>query len=73
MEQIAYRTVGTHRRIKAASSVRYQREDDARRVAVVDELAAEAHALGVSVGDRRRPIPTTTNATATIAAAMPAM
>lgn len=40
--QIAYRTVGTHRRIKAASLVRYLREDDARRVAVADELAAEA-------------------------------
>lgn len=46
--QIAYRTVGTHRRIKAASLVRYVREDDARRVAVADELAAEAHALGLS-------------------------
>lgn len=45
--QIAYRTVGTHRRIKAASLVRYLREDDARRVAVADELAAEAHALGL--------------------------
>ena len=46
--QIAYRTVGTHRRVKAASLVRYLREDDARRVAVADELAAEARALGLS-------------------------
>ncbi len=46
--QIAYRTVGTHRRVKAASLVRYLREDDARRVVVADELAAEAHALGLS-------------------------
>ena len=45
---IAYRTVGTHRRVKAASLVRYLREDDARRVVVADELAAEAHALGLS-------------------------
>lgn len=46
--QIAYRTVGTHRRVKAASLVRYLQEDDAHRVAVADELAAEAHALGLS-------------------------
>ena len=46
--QIAYRTVGTHRQIKAASLVRYLREDDSRRLAVADELAAEAHALGLS-------------------------
>ena len=46
--QIAYRTVGTHRRVKAASLVRYLREDVARRVVVADELAAEAHALGLS-------------------------
>ena len=46
--QIAYRTVGTHRRVKAASLVRYLREDDARRVVVADELAAEAYALGLS-------------------------
>ena len=46
--QIAYRTVGTHRRVKAASLVRSLREDDARRVVVADELAAEAHALGLS-------------------------
>lgn len=46
--QIAYRTVGTHRRVKAASLVRYLREDDARRGVVADELAAEAHALGLS-------------------------
>ncbi|MDO5628575.1 MAG: helix-turn-helix domain-containing protein [Mobilicoccus sp.] len=46
--QIAYRTVGTHRRVQAASLVRYLREDDARRTAVADELAAEAHALGLS-------------------------
>lgn len=46
--QIAYRTVGTHRRVKAASLVRYLREDDARRAAAADELAAEARALGLS-------------------------
>lgn len=46
--EISYRTVGTHRRVKAASLVRYLREDDARRTAAADELAAEAHALGLS-------------------------
>ncbi|MGP5709715.1 helix-turn-helix domain-containing protein [Brachybacterium alimentarium] len=46
--QIAYRTVGTHRRVKAASLIGYMREDDARRAAAADELAAEAHALGLS-------------------------
>ncbi len=46
--QIAYRTVGTHRRVQAASLVRYMREDDARRTVAADELAADAHALGLS-------------------------
>ena len=46
--QISYRTVGTHRRVKAASLVHYLREDDAHRTAAADELAAEAHTLGLS-------------------------
>ncbi|MDO5619343.1 helix-turn-helix domain-containing protein [Kocuria sp.] len=46
--QISYRSVGTHRRVKAASLVRYLREDDTRRTAAADELAAEAQALGMS-------------------------
>ncbi|MGO1402673.1 MAG: helix-turn-helix domain-containing protein [Flaviflexus sp.] len=45
---IAYRTVGTHCRITASSLVRYLQEDDARRSAVANELAAEAHTLGLS-------------------------
>lgn len=53
--QISYRMVGTHRRVKAASPVRYLREDDARCMAVADELAAKATRLGcpdaTSVGD----------------------
>jgi excisionase family DNA binding protein len=44
--QIEYRTVGTHRRVKAASLIRYLREDDARRHAAADALAAETHELG---------------------------
>lgn len=46
--KIDYRTVGKHRRVKAASLIGYMRRDDARRMAVADELAAEAHALGLS-------------------------
>lgn len=42
---IDYRTVGTHRRVRAASLRRYLEEDDARRAAAADALAAEAHAL----------------------------
>ncbi|MDR3068968.1 MAG: helix-turn-helix domain-containing protein [Cellulomonas sp.] len=44
--QIEYRTVGTHRRVKAASLIRYLREDDARRQAAADALAAETRELG---------------------------
>ena len=36
--EIEYRLVGTHRRIKAASLVDYQRQDDVRRRAAADEL-----------------------------------
>lgn len=44
--QIEYRTVGTHRRVKAASLIRYLREDDARRTAAANALAAETRELG---------------------------
>lgn len=44
--QIEYRRVGTHRRVKAASLIRYMREDDARREAAADALTAEASELG---------------------------
>lgn len=44
--QIEYRTVGTHRRVKAASLIRYLREDDARRQTAADALAAETRELG---------------------------
>lgn len=46
--QIEYRTVGSHRRVKAASLIRYMREDDHRRQAAADTLAAEAHTLGMA-------------------------
>lgn len=44
--QIEYRKVGTHRRVKAASLIRYLREDDASRQAAADALAAETRELG---------------------------
>ncbi len=45
--KIAYRLVGTHRRIKMADLLRYKEADDAERKAVFDELAAEAQKLGL--------------------------
>ncbi|MCL6423036.1 helix-turn-helix domain-containing protein [Brachybacterium sp. JHP9] len=44
--QIDYRMVGTHRRVKTASLVRYMEEGDARRTAAADALAAETRGLG---------------------------
>ena len=46
--KIAYRKVGTHRRVKTSSLVAYMRADDAERLAAVDELSAETHDLGLT-------------------------
>lgn len=46
--EIGYRTVGTHRRVDAASLIRFRSADDARRLAVADELSAEAFELGLT-------------------------
>lgn len=46
--QIRYRSVGTHRRIAAASLIQYMRDDDARRAKAADALALEAHSLGMA-------------------------
>lgn len=45
---IPYRMVGTHRRIRAADLLDYQRKDEPQRQAALDELTAEAqkHGLG---------------------------
>ncbi|MET8812635.1 helix-turn-helix domain-containing protein [Streptomyces sp. NPDC004549] len=45
--EIEYRKVGTHRRIKAASLMAYQREDDRRRRTAADELTALNQDMGL--------------------------
>ncbi|MEU6735647.1 helix-turn-helix domain-containing protein [Streptomyces physcomitrii] len=44
--EIEYRTVGTHRRITAASLIEYQRRDDRRRRRVADELTQLGQEMG---------------------------
>ncbi|MDO5093309.1 MAG: helix-turn-helix domain-containing protein [Propionibacteriaceae bacterium] len=46
--KIDYRIVGTHRRVRAASLIRYLREDDACRQAAADALSTETRELGFS-------------------------
>lgn len=46
-DEIEYRMVGTHRRIKASSLISYQRRDDARRRGAADELTALSQELGL--------------------------
>lgn len=43
--KIPCRLVGTHRRIKVAELLAYQRQDEAESKAVLDELTAEAQKL----------------------------
>ncbi len=45
---IAYRTVGTHRRIRADSLMEYKRRDDAARHDAAAELAATTRELGLT-------------------------
>ena len=44
--KIAYRMVGTHRRILASSLLEYRRADDAARRGAADELAAMTQEFG---------------------------
>lgn len=44
--EIEYRTVGSHRRVNAASLVAYQQADDARRRTAADALSAETEEQG---------------------------
>lgn len=45
--EIAYRKVGTHRRVRAASLLEYMRRDDQRRREAADELSAMTRELGL--------------------------
>jgi excisionase family DNA binding protein len=46
-QQIDYRTVGTHRRVKASSLMDYKRRDDAQRRKAADELASMTREMGL--------------------------
>lgn len=45
--EIEFHKIGTHRRIKALSLLEYQRQDDARRRGIADELTALSQELGL--------------------------
>lgn len=45
--QIAYRKVGTHRRIRAASLLEFMRHDDQQRRKAADELTAVSQEIGL--------------------------
>lgn len=47
-EEIEYRKVGKHRRVKAASLLEYMRSDDQRRRAAADELSALTQEMGLA-------------------------
>ncbi|SEQ03921.1 helix-turn-helix domain-containing protein [Lentzea albida] len=47
-DEIEYRKVGKHRRIKAASLVQYMRNDDQRRRRAADELSALTQEMGMA-------------------------
>lgn len=44
-QQLPYRKVGTHRRIRFADVMEYKRRNEAARLKVLDELAADAQEL----------------------------
>lgn len=46
-DEIAYRKVGTHRRVRADSLLEYMRRDDQRRREAADELSAMTRELGL--------------------------
>lgn len=46
--KIDYRTVGTHRRVRASSLIAYMRADADRRRAAADKLSAETYDLGLT-------------------------
>ncbi|HWE91454.1 MAG TPA: helix-turn-helix domain-containing protein [Pseudonocardiaceae bacterium] len=46
--EIEHRTVGEHRRVKAASLLEYLRNDDERRRAAADELSSLTREMGLT-------------------------
>ncbi|MFD3557264.1 helix-turn-helix domain-containing protein [Streptomyces goshikiensis] len=46
-DEIEYRNVGTHRRIKASSLIEYKQQDDQRRRAAADELTQLSQEMGL--------------------------
>jgi excisionase family DNA binding protein len=50
--EIAYRKVGTHRRVQVKSLLDYRRHDDARRAQAADELSALTQACLPGDGER---------------------
>ncbi|MFB6508769.1 helix-turn-helix domain-containing protein [Streptomyces virginiae] len=46
-DEIEYRNVGTHRRIKASSLMEYKQQDDRRRRAAADELTELGQEMGL--------------------------
>lgn len=47
-DEIEYRKVGKHRRVKVSSLLEYMRRDDQRRRAAADELAALTQEMGLT-------------------------
>ncbi len=45
--EIKFSKVGTHRRVRYEDLIAYKKQDDAKREAALDELTAEAEALGL--------------------------
>jgi excisionase family DNA binding protein len=45
--KLAYRKVGTHRRVMLRELLEFKRRDDAERQAILAELTAEAQKLGL--------------------------
>lgn len=70
--KIAFRTVGSHRRVQASSLVSYMRADEAERRAAADALSAETRELGLTRVRAAMSAPLVLDAAAVAAACSPA-